>query len=177
MNTRLLKVGLVAALAVALPGTRVLGQQAEPRALVITARNLMAGDERHRARADSNAVLPGDVVEYRLVFTNLNNAAVRDIELKDPIPSGLRYVLGSAKVDRDDTVIEFSVDSGTTYAAQPMVEVMVDGKPEQRPAPVQRYTHVRWTVRSWVQPGERVTAEFRVRLPGAEAVPDTTPAR
>jgi hypothetical protein len=58
-----------------------------------------------------------------------------------------------------------------------MVEVMVDGKPEQRPAPVQRYTHVRWTVRSWVQPGERVTAEFRVRLPGAEAVPDTTPAR
>jgi len=31
------------------------------------------------------------------------------------------------------------------------------------------YTHVRWTVGGWVQPGGQVTAEFRARLPEPEA--------
>ncbi len=176
MSTRLLQAGLVAGLVVAAAGMRVAAQQREPQALVITAVNLMAGDERHRGLADSNALLPGDVVEYRLVFTNLNATPVRSIELKDPIPSGLRYVIASAKTDRDDTLIEYSIDGGATFSAQPMIEVMVDGKPQQRPAPVQRYTHVRWTVQGWVQPGAQVTAEFRARLPGAEPRPDTSAA-
>lgn len=176
MSTRLLQAGLVAGLVVAAAGMRVAAQQREPQALVITARNLMAGDQRHQALADSSALLPGDVVEYRLVFTNLNATPVRSIELKDPIPSGLRYVIASAKTDRDDTLIEYSIDGGTTYSAQPMIEVMVDGKPQQRPAPAQRYTHVRWTVQGSVQPGAQVTAEFQARLPGAEARPDTSAA-
>jgi uncharacterized repeat protein (TIGR01451 family) len=176
MSTRLLHAGLVAALVVAAPGMRIAAQQGKPQALVITARNLMTGDARHRALADSTALLPGDVVEYRLVFTNLNTVAVRNIELKDPIPSGLRYVLASAKTDRDDTLIEFSIDGGKTYSAQPMVAVIVDGKPVERPAPVQRYTHVRWTVQGSVQPGAQVTAEFQARLPGAEPAPDTSTA-
>jgi uncharacterized repeat protein (TIGR01451 family) len=176
MNAKLWRVGLVAALVAGAPAMRVAAQQGEPEALVITARNLMAGDQQHRALADSTALLPGDVVEYRLVFTNRNTAAVRDIELKDPIPAGLRYMLGSAKADRDDAVIEFSIDGGATYSAHPMVEVMVDGKPEQRPAPVQRYTHVRWTVQGWVQPGAQVAALFQARLPGPEPRPDTTAA-
>jgi uncharacterized repeat protein (TIGR01451 family) len=173
MSTRLLQAGLVLALAVAAPGTRLGAQQGEPRALVITARNLMTGDERHRALADSSALLPGDVVAYRLVFTNLTAAPVRNIELKDPIPTGLRYVAASAKASRDDALIEYSIDGGTTYSAAPMIEVIVDGRPVQRPAPVQRYTHVRWTVQGWVQPGARVTAEFQARLPGAEPGPGT----
>jgi uncharacterized repeat protein (TIGR01451 family) len=177
MSTKLLHAGLVAALVMAAPGMRVAAQQGEPQALVITARNLMTGDARHRALADSTALLPGDVVEYRLVFTNLNAVAVRNIELKDPIPTGLRYVLASAKTDRDDTLIEFSIDGGKTYSAQPMVEVIVDGKPVERPAPVQRYTHVRWTVQGSIQPGAQVTAEFQARLPGAEPAPDTSTAR
>jgi uncharacterized repeat protein (TIGR01451 family) len=173
MSTKLLQVGLVAALVVAAPGTRIAAQQGEPRALVITARNLMAGDERHRALPDSSALLPGDVVAYRLVFTNLNAVPVRSIELKDPIPSGLRFVAASARVDRDDTLIEYSIDGGTTFSTQPTIEVIVDGRPVRRPAPVQRYTHVRWTVQGSVQPGARVTAEFQARLPGAEPAPGT----
>jgi len=153
------------ALALTMGGTALGAQEAQPQALVITARNLMAGDARHRELPDSTALLPGDVVHYRLVFTNVNPAPVQRVEFKDPIPAGLRYVASSAKADRDDVLVEYSIDGGATFAAQPMIEVMEDGKPVQRPAPVERYTHVRWLVRGWVQPGAQVTAEFQAKLP------------
>ncbi len=56
------------------PASAQQGEQAE--ALVITAENLMADDERHQAIADGggdrNTLLPGDVILYRLVFTNIH---------------------------------------------------------------------------------------------------------
>jgi uncharacterized repeat protein (TIGR01451 family) len=147
-----------------------LAQQAqEPQALVITAENLMAGDERHQEYAerggDPNALLPGDVVLYRLVFTNLIGDSVRNVEFTDPIPEGLQYVGGTAQSDRDDVVTEFSIDGGATYSTQPMREVVEEGLRVTRPAPPQTYTHVRWRITGWVQPGAQVTAEFRAQLP------------
>ncbi|MEE9253980.1 MAG: hypothetical protein V3U43_03535 [Pseudomonadales bacterium] len=56
----------------------------------MTAQNLMAGDARHREHArnggDINAVLPGDVVLFRLVFTNVSDNRVRNVEFTDPLP-------------------------------------------------------------------------------------------
>jgi uncharacterized repeat protein (TIGR01451 family) len=172
MNTT--RYSWIAAALVAATVTPLAAQQGEPQALVISAQNLMAGDERHQELTDPTALLPGDVVQYRLVFTNVNAVPVRNIALNDPIPSGLRYVGASAAADRDDTVVEFSIDGGVTFAAEPMIEEMVDGKPVLKPAPPERYTHVRWTVQGWVQPGATVTAEFQAQLPSAAAVPDST---
>jgi uncharacterized repeat protein (TIGR01451 family) len=141
----------------------------QPQALVITAENLMAGDAEHQEMAerggDANALLPGDVVRYQLVFTNIISDSVRNVEFTDPIPEGLQYVGGTARSDRDDVVIEFSIDGGQTYAAQPMREVVENGLRVMRPAPPQTYTHIRWRVGDWIQPGAQVTAEFRARLP------------
>jgi len=140
----------------------------QPQALVITAQNLMAGDARHQAVAerggDSNALFAGDVVLYRLVFTNTTDVPVRHVEFKDPIPAALRYVDGSATADRDDVAVSYSIDGGRVYSAQPMIEATVDGKTVQRPAPPEMYTHIRWMVEGWVEPGAQVTAEFRAQL-------------
>ena len=150
-------------------GTPVVAQENEgPRALVIEAANLMADDARHQALAkqggDPNALYPGDVIHYRLVFTNITAVAVRRIEFNDPLPAGLRYVGGSALVDRDDVVISYSIDGGQVYSAQPMIEAIVDGERVTRTAPPEMYTHIRWMVPGWVQPGAQVTAEFRAQL-------------
>ncbi len=150
-------------------GTPVVAQENEgPRALVIEASNLMAGDARHQAMAeqggDASALYPGDVVHYRLLFTNITDVAVRSIEFTDPLPAGLRYVGGSALADRDDVVISYSIDGGQVYSAQPMIEEIVDGERVTRPASAQMYTHIRWMVPGWVQPGAQVTAEFRAQL-------------
>ena len=157
-------------------GTPVVAQENEgPRALEIEAVNLMAGDARHQALAerggDANALYPGDVIHYRLVFTNITDVAVRRVEFTDLLPAGLRYIGGSALADRDDVVISYSIDGGQAYSAQPMIEDVVDGERVTRPAPPEMYTHIRWMVPGWVQPGAQVTAEFRAKLPEAGQVP------
>ncbi len=153
-------------------GTPLVAQENEgQRALVIEAANLMAGDARHQALAergaDPNALYPGDVIHYRLVFTNITDVAVRRVEFNDPLPAGLRYVGESAAADRDDVVIDYSIDGGATFSAQPMIEEIVDGMRVRKPAPPDRYTHIRWRIEGWVQPGAQVTAEFRAKLPEA----------
>lgn len=156
---------LIAALlltAVALP---LAAQKAPVRALQISAENVSAHSARHAASpaGDSLHVLPGDTVRYRLLFTNVSKGAVHGIVLDNPIPAGLRYQPGSAKADRPDVAILFSIDGGATYSASPMVDVDVAGKREQQPAPAEMYTHVRWTVRGDVPKGAQIHAEYDVQ--------------
>lgn len=148
---------------------RVTAQEAPPDALVVTAENLMAGDERHQAWVEKGGspsdVLPGDVIRYSLRFTNTQAEPVRNVVFSNPVPQGLRYVMESATATAANVAITYSIDGGQTYSAQPMIEVVESGERRDVPAPAAMYTHVRWTVEGWVQPGAQVTAEFRAELP------------
>jgi uncharacterized repeat protein (TIGR01451 family) len=153
----------------ALAGSPALAQgTAAPRALVVTAENLMSGDAQHKAAAsrgrDSKELMPGDVVRYRLTFTNVTPHAVKSVVFDNPLPAGLRYQGGTAASDREQVMIQYSIDGGKSYSAQPMIEVEVDGKRVQRPAPADMYTHIRWSVQGSVLPGAVVHAEFRAQL-------------
>ena len=138
------------------------------KALVITAENLMAGDAQHRAAAarghDPTQLMPGDVVRYRLTFTNVTPSAVRKVVFDNPLPAGLRYIAGTATADREQVSIQYSIDSGKSFSTQPMIETEVEGKRVQRPAPPDRYTNIRWSVDGSVLPGASVRAEFRAQL-------------
>jgi uncharacterized repeat protein (TIGR01451 family) len=144
----------------------------QPRALVLTARNTMAGDSVHRALAargrDPSVVLPGDVVSYDLRFTNVRRDSVRAVVFDNPLPRGMHYVEQSATADRTDVVVEYSADGGRSYSATPMIERMVDGRRVSVPAPADGYTHIRWRVTGWVASGAQVTAQFRARLARAQ---------
>lgn len=148
----------------------------EPRPLVVTAENLMAGDAQHEAMAaagrSATELLPGDVVRYTLRFTNVTEQPVRNVVFDNPLPRGLRYVMGSADAGAEDVAIAYSIDGGQSYSAQPMVEQLVDGERVLVPAPAAMYTHVRWTLRDWVQPGAQVTAEFQAQLIAPESKPE-----
>ena len=155
---------------VAIAGSPALAQgPVASKALVITAENLMATDAQHRAAAsrgrDPKELMPGDVVRYRLTFTNVTPHAVKSVVFDNPLPSGLRYQAGTAASDRQQqVVIQYSIDGGKSYSAQPMIEIEVDGKRVQRPAPADTYTHIRWSVQGSVLPGAVVHAEFRAQL-------------
>jgi len=139
--------------------------QKAPRAqaLTISAENIST----HAVRqADASRVLPGDTVRYHLLFTNVSAGAVHGIVLDNPIPAGLRFAPGSAKADRADVAILYSIDGGKTYAAAPMIDAIVDGQHEQRPAPAEMYTHVRWSVRGDVPKGAQIRAEYDAQVPG-----------
>jgi len=138
--------------------------------LVVTAVNLNA-----RSRgSQSQAVMPGDVVQYQLRFTNQGQGDARGVVFTNPVPEGLRYVDGSAGADRQDVAVEYSTDSGKTYAATPLVTVVEKGRRVQKPASPEQYTHVRWTVRGSIAPGASVTAEFRAAMPLAQPAPDSS---
>jgi uncharacterized repeat protein (TIGR01451 family) len=166
-------VALIVLLVVWGGGSAVSAQQptATPRALVVTAENLMAADAQHQALiakgGDASAVLPGDMLRYRLRFTNVTQGDVRGVVFNNPVPQGLHYVDGSAGADRTDVMVEYSIDGGRTYSARPMIVERVAGKRVEKPAPPEQYSHVRWTVRGSISPGASVTAEFRAALPPA----------
>jgi len=131
------------------------------RPLVVTALNLTAQSR----GTQSQAVMPGDVLQYQLRFTNQRQGDVRGVVFTNPVPAGLRYVDGSAGADRQDVTVEYSADGGKTFAAPPMVTEVVAGRRVQKPASPEQYTHVRWTVQGSIAPGATVTAEFRAELP------------
>ena len=165
---KLLQTALPVAVVLALAsGSAAAQDESAPEALVVSATILSWGQAGPQAidapDRDPNRVAPGDVVEYRLVFTNITGRPVNNIQFTDPLPEGMHYLKGTAGAGREDVDVEFSLDGGTSYSEQPMVEVVVDGRTEQRPASPEDYTHIRWTVHGEVQPDARVTAAFQVR--------------
>ena len=159
---RLLLVG-VAGVTLIAPFPALAAGQA-PKALAITAHNVTA--ESAAGRDAKGPAQPGDVIRYTLVFTNVQSTAVKNVQFVDPIPQGLVYVLGSAGAG-EPTHIEYSIDGGKTYATEPRVVLVQDGKKVEKPAPREMYTHVRWTVLSSVAPGAQVTAELRTQVKSA----------
>src|SRR5689334_4023603 len=137
-----------------------------PQALAISAEIMSAHAPR---QSDASRVLPGDTVRYHLLFTNVSAGAVHGIVLDNPIPAGLHYEAGSAKADRADIAVLFSIDGGKSFSAAPMIDVVVDGRHEQHAAPAELYTNVRWTVRGDVPKGAQVRAEYDALVPTVTA--------
>jgi len=162
-TTKQLRSLLVLPAVAVLVWSRPAAQERTPTSLVVTAQNVTAETAR---RMNKSAAQPGDEIRYRLVFTNTTAGAVKNIQFLDPIPGGMVYVLGSATSDQRVRV-EYSIDGGRQYAMQPTISVVADGKPVQKPAPAERYTHVRWTVVGSLARGAQVTVEFHARVSAA----------
>lgn len=167
---RSLVVRLVLSMALAAIPTTVESQQ-DTAPLTIRAVNLtaQAGSRPLDPASGAPPSRPGDVIEYRLSFTNPTAGVLRDVVFDDPIPQGLLYVLNSASAEGDGVAVEFSTDGGTSYSSDPQVEVKEGGRTLQRPAPADLYTHVRWIVQRPLAAGEEVRASFRARITGGFA--------
>ena len=140
-------------------------ERATDAALVVTAEKVSGeADDRAGDRAGSDEAdvfAPGDVVQFRLVFTNPVEVPIRDVVFEDALPPELHYIASSATASRPDVRVEFSADDGASYALRPTVTVVIDGERVERPAPPETYTHIRWIVDGWVESEESVFAEFR----------------
>jgi uncharacterized repeat protein (TIGR01451 family) len=150
--------------------TQVEAQQAKSP-LTVTYKNitLERDSARVKARRAGSKVdaAPSDTLRYELVFSNNENKELRNIVFNNPLPAGLVLVAGSAGANAPAT-IAYSIDGGRTYSAQPIMIVTENGVEVQKPAPVESYTHIRWTITGGVPAGSRVTARFDARV-GARA--------
>jgi uncharacterized repeat protein (TIGR01451 family) len=108
-------------LAVAAP---MSAQQQPARELVVLAQNLTAQQDSiaGKPRADGGKIAEaGDVVEYRLVFTNTRDIPLSNVVFSDPVPMGLTFVAASVKSSREDVAVEYSIDKGQTWSARPKI--------------------------------------------------------
>jgi uncharacterized repeat protein (TIGR01451 family) len=113
---------------------------------------------------DKAAVVnPGEILDWTIVSENSGNAAAREYKTIGHIPRGTTFVADSAKADGARTV--YSIDSGKSFSAQPMLEVkQADGSVRQVPAPTSMYTEIRY---EWADPlasGGKLSASYKVRV-------------
>jgi uncharacterized repeat protein (TIGR01451 family) len=114
------------------------------------------------ARFDVERADPGDVLVYKLTYTNTGSRPAVNAKVDDPIPAGTVLVPGS--VSGEKARITFSIDGGRTYVPWPATVSVPgpDGSPTEVEAPAERYTHIRWSALTPLAPGESRTASFKV---------------
>jgi len=89
--------------------------------------------------------LPGQVMEFRIVFTNNGESGVSGIKVVDPIPENTRFIGDSHDADVA-AQFEVSIDGGESFEVEPVVrlETQADGSQKEVVVPPEQYTHVRW---------------------------------
>lgn len=168
---------VVGAALLAINSTTLEAQKASVKELVMSASNLTAKEQATASKkpADSaRKMLPGDVVEYRMVFTNTKGKTMHDVTFNNAIPRALAYTPGSGSADRADVEVTYSIDNGKTFSAIPMIEVTEAGQKIRRPAPPEMYTHVQWRIPGTVAPSAKVVARYTARVKGPAG---TAPSR
>ena len=91
-------------------------------------------------------VQPADVLRYTLIGVNNGDRPIKNLNINQPIPKGMVYVLNSATIDANNKAkISYSIDNGRNFVENPTVKVTLpNGKVETKPAPATAYTHIRW---------------------------------
>jgi uncharacterized repeat protein (TIGR01451 family) len=114
---------------------------------------------------DKATVQPGDVVRWTINVKNEGSSAAQKLVIPQAMPKGMTYMLNSASFDSGNGAIAYSIDGGKTYVAKPTIQVKLpDGKIETRPAPAERYTHVRWALDQDIAPKQTVTVSYQAQV-------------
>lgn len=112
---------------------------------------------------DTTEVQPGDFVRYNLVAQNKGKSAAKKLVVTQPIPQGTVYVLNSTT--DETTKVTFSIDGGQTFVANPTIQVQLpDGRVENRPAPAELYSYIRWDFDRQIDPQSTVKASYEVKV-------------
>jgi uncharacterized repeat protein (TIGR01451 family) len=111
-------------------------------------------------------VQPGDELRYTLNGENTSDRPVKNLEVTQPIPQSMIYVLNSATVGAlQGAEITYSIDSGKSFVKTPMIDVKkADGTVEKQSAPAAAYTHVRWNFGQSVAPEVALDAAYQVKV-------------
>lgn len=110
-------------------------------------------------------VKPGDVIEYRAVYTNTSKQSVRELMASLPVPQGLEYVAKSAKASAGLPTVQVAARDGK-FGAEPL---MVTEGGKKVAVPYAQYRELRWRVGA-MEAGRSVTVSARARVAAPSAV-------
>ena len=111
--------------------------------------------------AEAKAARPGDLIEYRLTYSNTEATPVNGLLVKGPVPAGTQYIDSSARSLKQASV-RFSSDGGASWQPAPLKRRGADGK--EVIVPPEQYTHVQWTSALPLEKGKPQRFIYRVRV-------------
>ena len=120
---------------------RPAAAQAQAVAVELTQHKVIKNAKGEEQLADAASVKPGDVIEYRVTYTNQSGKAVSHLIGSLPIPEGLEYLPRSAKPGA--ALVKAAASDGV-FAAEPLMRTLPGGKTE--PLPYNEYRALRWTL-------------------------------
>jgi len=106
---------------------------------------------------DASLVIPGEVIRYRLDYTNDKTEAASDLVLTMPVPEVVTFIEGSANGPAN--TITYSIDGGETFSERG--ELTISDENGSRSATADDVTHIRWFVAGPVAVGESGTLSFK----------------
>ena len=131
----------------------------------IEARKVVRKDTGREVFIPASEASPNDVIEYRLTYANSGEAAIRNVSVTDPIPSGTEYLSHTA-TRPEKGAVAFSIDGGDAYHAWPVryQVTLDDGSQEWRDATPDMITHIRWTFSGEFEPEMEITLTYRAKV-------------
>lgn len=120
-----------------------------------------AKGEPETRRIEAASIVPGDIVIYRVTYTNQGAQAAENVIITNPIPEHMVYQDGSAA--GENAQITFSVNGGQSYGEPGTLTVPGEtGAP--RRAQAGDYTHIRWQISRPIPPNSQGFVEYRALL-------------
>lgn len=107
---------------------------------------------------------PGDVLVFNISYLNKGMTGAADARIVNPVPEGT--VLIPESITGDDADINCSIDNALSWHKPPvMIRIKnSDGREVIRPAPADRYTHIKWVIKKPVLPGRSGRVSFKVTV-------------
>ena len=105
-------------------------------------------------------VKPGDVIEYKAVYTNSGKGAAQNVAATLPVPVGLGFLAESAQ-----PAAELASLDGKTFKPVPLTRptVNANGMTEEKMVPPSEYRALRWQIDE-LAPGGAITVALRARV-------------
>jgi uncharacterized repeat protein (TIGR01451 family) len=110
---------------------------------------------------------PGQVVEYRVLVTNVSNETLppSNAMITGPVPNTTTYLADSATATGAEVMLEFSADGGQSFAEKPMLEKENEqGEKELVEALPEEYNAARWALLMPIEPAQTLTFTYRVTV-------------
>lgn len=110
---------------------------------------------------DTASVKPGDVIEYRLKYTNSGKKAIANLQPVLPVPNGTTYLANSASPKLSAVALE---NGGVMMPFPPVRKIKTaQGKEVTESVPVEEFKSLQWTVAK-LNNGASVTLKARMSI-------------
>jgi uncharacterized repeat protein (TIGR01451 family) len=162
--------------AVSLAGTAHAQAAAQPEAskdplsVTLTLQRVTKGPQGQESLAPADHVRPGELLEYRAVYTNRGDRRLDGVVATLPVPDGMEYQAGTASPSK-----ALAATGDGKFGPEPLVRKArkPDGTDAVEPVPYGDYRALRWQVGA-LEPKQSTTVSARVRV-SASAEPAKKP--